>query len=91
MKAQIIMRIVQKYITTLVTRCLKSNKLEESVEAYKTALKFNPNDQDTKYNLSYALEMLKNKDKDKNKQDKNDQNKDQNKDTTGSAESGSTK
>lgn len=54
---------------------LKSNKLEESIEAYKTALKFNPNDQDTKYNLSYALEMLKNKDKDKNKQDKNDQNK----------------
>ena len=54
---------------------LKSNKIQESVEAYKTALKFNPNDQDTKYNLSYALEMLKNKDKDKNKQDKNDQNK----------------
>lgn len=58
---------------------LKSKKIEESVEAYKNALKFNPNDQDTKYNLSYALEMLK-KDKDKNKQDKNDQNKnDQNK------------
>ncbi len=57
---------------------LKSNKIEESIEAYKNALKFNPNDQDTKYNLSYALEMLKNKDKDK--QDKNDQNKnDQNK------------
>ena len=57
---------------------LKSNKIEQSVEAYKNALKFNPNDQDTKYNLSYALEMLKNKDK--NKQDKNDQNKnDQNK------------
>lgn len=54
---------------------LKSNKLEQSIEAYKNALKFNPNDQDTKYNLSYALEMLKNKDKDKNKQDKNDQNK----------------
>ncbi len=57
---------------------LKSNKIEQSVEAYKTALKYNPNDQDTKYNLSYALELLKNKDK--NKQDKNDQNKnDQNK------------
>jgi tetratricopeptide (TPR) repeat protein len=55
---------------------LKSNKIEESIEAYKNALKFNPNDQDTKYNLSYALEMMKNKDKDKNKQDKNDQNKD---------------
>ena len=54
---------------------LKSDKIEQSIEAYKNALKFNPNDQDTKYNLSYALEMLKNKDKDKNKQDKNDQNK----------------
>ncbi len=58
---------------------LKSNKLEQSVEAYKNALKFNPNDQDTKYNLSYALEMLKNKDQnkdDKNQNDKNDQKKD---------------
>jgi len=54
---------------------LKSNKIEQSVEAYKNALKFNPNDQETKYNLSYALEMLKNKDKDKNKQDKNDKDK----------------
>jgi tetratricopeptide (TPR) repeat protein len=58
---------------------LKSNKIEQSVEAYKNALKFNPNDADTKYNLSYALELLKNKDK--NQQNKNDQNKnDQNKD-----------
>ncbi len=58
---------------------LKSNKLEQSIEAYKNALKFNPNDQDTKYNLSYALEMLKNKDKDKNDKNKNDKN-DQKKD-----------
>ena len=56
---------------------LKSDKIEESIEAYKNALKFNPNDQDTKYNLSYALEMLKNKDKNQqNKDDKNDQKKD---------------
>ncbi len=53
---------------------LKSNKIEQSIEAYKNALKFNPNDDDTKYNLSYALELLKNKDK--NQQNKNDQNKD---------------
>ena len=57
---------------------LKSNKIEQSVEAYKNAVKFSPNDADTKYNLSYALELLKNKDK--NQQNKNDQNKnDQNK------------
>jgi len=58
---------------------LKSNKVQESVEAYKNSLKFNPDDQDTKYNLSYALELLKNKDKnkqDQNKNDKNDQKKD---------------
>ena len=57
---------------------LKSNKLEQSVEAYKNALKFNPNDNDTKYNLSYALELLKNQkknDKNKNDQNKNDQDK----------------
>lgn len=57
---------------------LKSDKIEQSIEAYKNALKYNPNDNDTKYNLSYALELLKNKDK--NQQNKNDQNKkDQNK------------
>ena len=69
---------------------LKSNKIEESVEAYKNALKFNPNDQDTKYNLSYALELLKNKDK--NKQDKNDQNKnDQNKQNQQQQQTGPTR
>jgi tetratricopeptide (TPR) repeat protein len=56
---------------------LKSQKIKESIGAYKEALKLNPNDQETKYNLSYALNMLKNPDQ--NQQQK-DQNKDQNKD-----------
>ncbi len=67
---------------------LKSEKYKESIEAYKNALKINPNDQETKYNLSYALDQLEkqqnqqnqNQDQDKNK-DKNqdqDKNKDQN-------------
>jgi len=56
---------------------LKNKKIEESIEAYKNALKLNPNDNDTKYNLSYALELLKNKDKnDKNDKNKDDQKKD---------------
>ncbi len=54
---------------------LKSKKIQESVEAYKNSLKLNPNDDETKYNLSYALSLL-NKDKDKNKQ--NQKNKDKN-------------
>ena len=70
---------------------LMQNKLDESIEAYKNALRNNPNDLDSKYNLIYAMDLKKqqqkqqnkdkNKDKDKDKdKDKNkDQNKDQNK------------
>jgi tetratricopeptide (TPR) repeat protein len=65
---------------------LKAQKIEESIEEYKKSLKLNPGDQEAKYNLSYALEMLKNKDdqqqqkndKDQNKDKNEDQNKDQN-------------
>ncbi|NLL29427.1 MAG: tetratricopeptide repeat protein [Bacteroidales bacterium] len=70
---------------------LKEKKYQESVGAYKNALKYNPNDEDTRYNLSYALQMLKQQqqqqqqnqqnqqNQDKN-QDKNQQNQDKNKD-----------
>jgi len=65
---------------------LKSQKYQESIEAYKNALKLNPDDLETKYNLSYALNMLKqkqnqnqkNQDKNQNKQNddkKNNQDK----------------
>lgn len=37
---------------------LKAQKLPESIEAYKEALKHNPNDFDTKYNLEYAKRLL---------------------------------
>ncbi len=57
---------------------LKSQRYEESIDAYKNSLKLNPKDPETKYNLSYALEKLKQQQQ-KNKQDKKD-NKDQNKD-----------
>ncbi|HEV8539432.1 MAG TPA: tetratricopeptide repeat protein, partial [Bacteroidota bacterium] len=64
---------------------LKSQKYEESIDSYKEALKLNPGDADTKYNLEYARRMLqqqqqqqqKNKDqkKDQKDQDKKDQQK----------------
>lgn len=66
---------------------LESKKLEESIEAYKKSLINNPKDDQTRYNLAYAQEKLKqqqqqdknNKDKNKDKKDQNkkDQNKDQ--------------
>ncbi len=58
---------------------LKSKKYKESVEAYANSLKLNPNDQDTKYNLSYALDMMKNPNKQNKQQNKNDKNNKDNK------------
>ena len=59
---------------------LKQQKFQESVGAYKNALKANPEDLETKYNLSYALNMMKQNQNKQNQQNKNDKNKDQNKD-----------
>ncbi len=52
---------------------LVSKKLEESVEAYKKSLIQNPKDNQTRYNLAYAQELLK------KQQEQNQKNKDQNK------------
>lgn len=38
---------------------LMQQKLEESIAAYKKALKNNPQDDETRYNLAYAMEKLK--------------------------------
>ncbi len=52
---------------------LKQENWQEAVNAYKKALKVDPKDEDTRYNLAYALKKLKEqqkKDKDKNKDQK---------------------
>lgn len=62
---------------------LMNNKLDESIAAYKDALRNNPNDLETKYNLLYAMNLKKKQEEQKKKQDQNkdkDKNKDQNKD-----------
>jgi len=71
---------------------LKQKKYEDAVKAYKNALKNKSNDEDTRYNLSYAQKMIQqqrqqqkdnknDKNKDKQDKDKKDQNKeDKNKD-----------
>jgi Ca-activated chloride channel family protein len=62
---------------------LENQKLEESIEAYKKSLLSNPKDEQTRYNLAYALEKLKKQKEDKknNKENKKNQDKkDQNKD-----------
>jgi len=66
---------------------MKEKDYSNAVEAYKNALRNNPNDEQTRYNFALAKKMLKDnppkndnkKDKDKNK-DKKDDKKDQDKD-----------
>jgi Ca-activated chloride channel homolog len=68
---------------------MKEQQYQQAVNSYIESLKLNPSDADAKYNLSYALEKLrqqqqqqkqnKDKDKEKNKdQDKKDQKNQQN-------------
>jgi len=57
---------------------LKSKKYEECLGAYKEALKYNPKDEDTKYNYEYARQLLKQQQqqqKQQNKDQKNDKQK----------------
>jgi len=75
----------------LANSLLMANKLEESIEAYKGSLKLDPDNMETKYNLAYAQDLLKQqeeqqqqqqqqKDQDKDKQDQKQDNKEQQQD-----------
>jgi len=55
---------------------LEAKKYPESIEAYKHALRMNSKDNDTRYNLAYAQQMLQQQ----QQQQKQDQNKDDKKD-----------
>lgn len=56
----------------------KSEKLDQAIKAYQNALKNNPKDIDTKYNLSYAMRM-KNMMQQQQQQKQNKQNQEQQK------------
>jgi Ca-activated chloride channel homolog len=67
---------------------LKANKVKESIEAYKGSLKLQPENNEAKFNLAYAQDLLKqqeeqkkkDQDKDKKEEDQNKDKKDQNQD-----------
>ncbi|NDV41943.1 tetratricopeptide repeat protein [Flagellimonas sediminis] len=67
---------------------MKNKEYEKAVEAYKEALRNNPTDEETRYNLALAKKMLEkqqdeqknDQDQKKDKQDQKDQEQDQNKD-----------
>jgi tetratricopeptide (TPR) repeat protein len=55
---------------------MKGQRYQDAVKSYIESLKLTPDDQDTKYNLSYALEKLKQQQQQQQQQNKNDKNKD---------------
>ena len=80
-------KIKAKAYHNLGNTFLKSKDLENSIKAYQNSLILNPEDEDTRYNLSYAVQQLKqqqqqqeqqeqNKD-DKKEEEKEDEKKDQ--------------
>ena len=54
---------------------LQSNEIEESIKAYKNALRKNPNDRETKYNLAFAQDKLKKQQQNKNQKAQDQENK----------------
>jgi Ca-activated chloride channel family protein len=87
--------IKAKAFHNLGNAMLSDKKYDESIAAYKKSLLNNPNDDETRYNLAYAQEMLKkqnqnkknNQNQNKNNQDKNQQNK-QNQDNKNNKDKG---
>jgi len=60
---------------------LNHKKIKESIEAYKHALRNNPSDRETKYNLAYAQKLLEQQqNQDQNQDQDKDKDKDQNED-----------
>ena len=72
--------IAAKAYHNLGNSLLESKKLEESIDAYKKSLINNPKDDETRYNLAYAQEKLKEQQKkDKQNKDNKKDNKNQDK------------
>lgn len=61
---------------------LMQQKIDESIESYKEALRLNPDDMETKYNLAYAQNLKKqqqnqDKNQNQNQDNQNEENQDQ--------------
>ena len=57
---------------------LHKKDLQKSMEAYKMALRINPNDDETRYNLAVVQKMINDEEQEQDQDQQQDQNKDQN-------------
>lgn len=62
--------VIAKLNHNLGNTYLKLNQLKESIEAYQNSLRINPNDEETRYNLTFALIKLKARQKNNQKDTK---------------------
>ncbi|MFO7977443.1 MAG: tetratricopeptide repeat protein [Bacteroidales bacterium] len=63
---------------------LENQQFQEGVEAYKNALRLNPQSEDTRHNLAYAMQMLQDPPpQEQEQQDQQDQQQDQQKEQPG--------
>ncbi len=56
--------------------CQSHQMFAEAIDAYKESLRYNPGDDETRYNLALCQKQLKNQDNNKNNQNNQNQNKD---------------
>ncbi len=71
---------LSRYYYNLGNSMFKANKLKESIEAYKNALRNNPEDDDARHNLQLALRMKSQQEKQDNKEGQDNQDNQENKD-----------
>ncbi len=58
----------------------QQQKLEEALESYKNAMRFDPNDQEAKYNYAYTKAMMEQNDQNEDQQQDENQDQDQSED-----------
>jgi len=66
-----------KALHNLGNAYLQGQKLDESIKAYKQALRLNPSDNETRYNLAYALKLKKEQEQQEQDQDQDQEKEDQ--------------
>jgi Ca-activated chloride channel homolog len=57
---------------------MKNQDYKGSIGAYQNALRINPNDEDARYNLAYALSKIQEQQNQQNQDENNDENQDEN-------------
>ncbi len=70
-------KLKAKALHNLGNSLLKQEKLKEAIDAYKSSLKLNPHDEETRYNLAQSLKKMQQQQQQQQNKDNQDKNKDE--------------